>query len=61
VSISEITGCRQYSCQQIQRGIQLKRLSNLGFGIREMREITDALDGIAGEERLDTILEKRLQ
>ena len=57
----EITGYRQYSCQQIWRGIQLKRLSDLGFGIREMQEITDALDGLLGEERLDTILEKRLK
>ena len=36
-----ITGYRQYSYQQIRRGIQLKRLSDLGFGIREMLEITD--------------------
>ncbi|MEA1895842.1 MAG: MerR family transcriptional regulator [Euryarchaeota archaeon] len=57
----EITGYRQYSCQQIWRGIQLKCLSNLGFGIREMREITAALDGLRGEEKLDTILEKRLK
>jgi len=41
----EITGYRQYSYQQIRRGIQLKRLSDPGFSIREMREITDALDG----------------
>jgi len=26
-----------------------------------MREITDAMDGLAGEERLDTLLEKRLK
>lgn len=57
----EITGYRQYSYQQIRRGIQLKRLSDLGFGIREMREIMDALDGLAGAARLDTILEKRLK
>ncbi len=57
----EITGYRQYSYQQIRRGIQLKRLSDLGFGIREMKEITDALDGLAGAARIDTILEKRLK
>nr|QNO41422.1 hypothetical protein LLBHLIGG_00006 [Methanosarcinales archaeon ANME-2c ERB4]QNO41499.1 hypothetical protein CJIIDBMB_00001 [Methanosarcinales archaeon ANME-2c ERB4] len=57
----EITGYRQYSYQQIRRGIQLKHLSYLGFGIREMREIIDALDGLAGAARLDTILEKRLK
>ena len=37
----EITGYRQYSYQQMRKGIQLKRLSDLGFGIREMLEITD--------------------
>lgn len=57
----EITGYRQYSFQQIRRGIQLKRLSNLGFGLREMREIMDALDGHLEEVRLDIILKKRLK
>ncbi len=36
-----ITCYRQYSYQRIRRGIQLKRLSDLSFGIREMLEITD--------------------
>ncbi|MEA3323671.1 MAG: MerR family transcriptional regulator [Euryarchaeota archaeon] len=57
----EITGYRQYSYQQIRRDIQLKRLSDLGFGIRDVKEIVDAPDGFAGAAWLDTILEKRLK
>ena len=57
----EITGYRQYSYKQIRRGIQLKRLSDLGFGIREMRKITDALYGLLDEVQLDMILKKRLK
>ncbi|MDL1969356.1 MAG: MerR family transcriptional regulator [Deltaproteobacteria bacterium] len=35
----EITGYRQYSYRQIRRGMQLKRLADLGFGINEMFDL----------------------
>ncbi len=57
----DITGIRQYSYRQICRGIQLKRLSDLGFGIQEMKEITDALDGSVEKGKLDALLRKRIE
>jgi len=56
----EITGYRQYSYRQIRRGMQLKRLADLGFGINEMKEIMDTLTGFPEEEKLGAILTKRL-
>lgn len=57
----EITGYRQYSYRQIPRGMQLKRLADLGFGIQEMQEIMDVLDGFVDEGQLETILRKRIE
>ena len=57
----EITGYRQYSYRQIPRGMQLKRLADLGFGIQEMQEIMDILDGFVDEGQLETILRKRIE
>jgi DNA-binding transcriptional MerR regulator len=60
----EITGYRQYSFRQIPRGMQLKRLADLGFGIQEMMEMMemmDVLNGFVNEDKLDTILKKRIE
>ena len=57
----EITGSRQYSYRQIPRGMQLKRLADLGFGIQEMMEMMGVLDGFVNEDKLDTILKKRIE
>lgn len=57
----EITGYRQYSYKQIYRGMQLKRLADIGFGIQDMKEIMDAMDGFSDGLKLDNILKKRLE
>ena len=57
----EITGYRLYHHNQIVRGMQLKRLSDMGFGIQDMKDIMDVLDSRADESILDEILEKKLK
>ncbi len=57
----DITGYRQYSYNQIIRGIQLKRLADLDFGIQEMKEIMDSTDGFVEKGKLDTFLRKKIE
>jgi effector-binding domain-containing protein len=57
----EITGYRLYNHNQISRGMQLKQLSDMGFGIQDMMDIMDVLDSRADETTLDAILEKKLK
>ncbi|OPY34894.1 MAG: DNA-binding transcriptional regulator CueR [Methanomassiliicoccales archaeon PtaU1.Bin124] len=40
----EITGYRWYAYSQINKGIRLKILADLGFGLHSMREAMDAFD-----------------
>jgi effector-binding domain-containing protein len=57
----DLIGYRQYSYNQICRGLQLKRLADLGFGIQEMKEIMDSTDGFVDKGKLDTFLSKRIE
>ncbi len=60
----EITGYRLYSFDQLARGLQLKRLADLGFGIGEMQEIVeiveDDVDGASCETSCSDALDVRL-
>ncbi len=60
----EITGYRLYSFSQMAKGIRIKRLANLGFGIPEMKEIMDILEECPEErreERLNELLLERIE
>ena len=55
----EITGYRSYSFHQIPEALRLKRLADLGFGLSDMREIMDALEGETDGSRMDEIILKK--
>jgi effector-binding domain-containing protein len=40
----EITGYRWYSYAQVKGGIRLRILADMGFGIQDMREVSEALE-----------------
>jgi effector-binding domain-containing protein len=56
----EITGYRMYSYEQIRRGLVLKRLADLGFGVQDMRAILSALDNGVDRSALDEIVGARI-
>ncbi len=56
----EITGYRLYTFDQIARGLLIKRLSGLGFGVPEMRTVVDIIDGRADRSAIGPIIEARV-
>jgi DNA-binding transcriptional MerR regulator len=55
-----VTGYRYYTGDQIQRGVRIKHLSALGFGLEEIAEYLEAED--AGDtSRLGALVESRLR
>lgn len=56
----EITGYRMYSYEQIRRGLVLKRLADLGFGVQDMRTILSVLDDGADRSALDDVVRNRI-
>jgi len=60
-SRKEITGYRWYSFEQIPRALLLRRLSDLEFGVQEMKEVLDELDSGANREALQALLARRLE
>jgi effector-binding domain-containing protein len=55
----EITGYRMYSYAQILSGLRLRTLSEMGFGLQEMREAMDAIDR-GDSKRLGSLVEAKI-
>ena len=54
------TGYRYYSVSQIETALEIKTLSDLGFGLSEISEIQFALDE-GNEEMIRTLFARRLR
>lgn len=54
----EITGYRWYGYDQVKGGIRLRILAEMGFGIQDMREVSEALEG-NDLERLKELEQRR--
>lgn len=57
----EITGYRFYGYDQVGRGLLLRRLSDLGFGVQDMRSLLDVIDGRADRSAVRAVIEARVQ
>lgn len=56
----EITGYRIYAFDQIKKGLLLRRLSDLGFGVRDMQIILDVVEGRTDRSAVDALVAARI-
>jgi effector-binding domain-containing protein len=57
----EITGYRMYDHTQIRKGLLLRRLAELGFGIQDMKVSVEVLEGGGDAAALDIIIARRIR
>jgi effector-binding domain-containing protein len=57
----EITGYRMYAYSQIRKGMLLRRMAQLGFGIQDMKVSVEVLDGGGDTAALDIIIARRIR
>jgi effector-binding domain-containing protein len=57
----EITGYRWYSYEQVPRGLLLRRLSDLGFSIEDIRAVVEMTEKGSDPSAMDPILKRRVR